>query len=41
MAFTVANEALGADPFSGEKTRTITTGPVKILSFPRFFAFQG
>jgi hypothetical protein len=33
LTFKIASESLGADPLAGEKTRTITTGPVKI-AFP-------
>ena len=33
LSFNIANESPGADPFSGERTLTLTTGPVKI-EFP-------
>jgi hypothetical protein len=33
LSFTIANESLGSAPISGEKTHTVTTGPVKI-EFP-------
>ena len=33
LSFNIANESLGSDPFGGEKTRTVTTGLVK-MEFP-------
>jgi hypothetical protein len=33
LSFNIASESPGSDPFSGEKTRTVTTGPVK-MAFP-------
>src|SRR5437899_11446500 len=30
LAFDIASQALGTDPLSGDKSRVITTGPVKI-----------